>query len=121
MKKILIADDEQDILLVLSKLLITNGFEVETAKDAYQCIKLAQEVKPDLIILDLNMPAGGGKGALDNLLMSSKTLAIPILILTAIKDDELKTELLAKGATAFENKPYNSELLLTKIKEILKV
>ncbi len=66
-KKILIVDDDPSIVRLFSLLLKANGYETFGTYDSYQCIKMAKEVKPDLILLDLDMPAGGGIYAFENL------------------------------------------------------
>jgi DNA-binding response OmpR family regulator len=119
MKKILIVDDEEDLVKVLAKLLIDQGFEIEIARDAYQGIETAQREKPDLIILDLNMPAGGGLGTLESIRTSSKTMSIPVIVLTGADDPELKEKVLEKGVEAYMQKPYEPEDLITKINSCL--
>ena len=118
-KKILIVDDEPQIVRLLSQRLKSNGYEPFAANDSYQCIKMAREVKPDLIILDFKMPAGGGVSAFNNLKSSFYTSTIPVIFITAYPGDEIKKLIKDLGADGFFAKPINSSELLTKIKELI--
>ena len=115
MKKILIVDDENDLLKVLEKILADQGFEVEVAADAYQGVEIAQKERADLIVLDLNMPAGGGLATLERLKVSTKTMAIPVIILTGSDDPELKSKVVEKGIEAYIQKPYEPDDLIATI------
>ncbi len=119
MKKILIVEDETDIAKVLLKRLSDAGFEIQYASDAYLAVKLAHESKPDLIILDLMLPAGGGLFVLKNLKLSDPTNVIPVLVLTGIKDEEYKKNVIAEGVSAYMEKPYDHHELLSVINKLL--
>lgn len=121
MPKILAIEDEIDALRVLRKRLIDSGFEVVVSTDAYQGIEAAHREKPDLIILDLILPAGGGWSALKNIKASLHTRFIPIVVLTGVKNENLKDNLIAEGAEAYFEKPYDSKELIEAIKKILKI
>jgi len=118
-KKILIVDDEPQIVRLLSQRLKANGYETFAANDSYQCIKMAREVKPDLILLDIKMPAGGGIRAFETLKSSTYTSVIPIIFITAYPGEEVKKEIMELGADGFFAKPFNSINLLNKIKELI--
>jgi len=118
-KKILIVDDEPQIVRLLSQRLKANGYETFAANDSYQCIKMAREVKPDLILLDIKMPAGGGIRAFETLKSSTYTSVIPIIFITAYPGEEVKKEIMELGADGFFAKPFNSVNLLNKIKELI--
>ena len=119
MKKILIVDDEPSILRLLSKRLKDIGYETFTANDGYQCIKITREVKPDLILLDLQMPAGGGVHAFENLKASVYTSMIPIIFITAFQKKEAKQLIIEMGADGFIPKPINFSELLKMIKKLI--
>ncbi len=119
MAKILVIEDEGDLAKVLKKRLTSSGFEVIISLDAYQGIEAAHKEKPDLIILDLMMPAGGGQTVLKNLKISKDTMSIPVVVITGTKNEELKNEILAQGVEAYLEKPYDSEELIKIIKKIL--
>ena len=119
MHKILIIEDEVDTAKVLAKRLSVSNFEVAVASDAYQGTELAHKAKPDLIILDLMLPAGGGLRVLENIDKSSETVAIPVIVLTAMKDEEYKRRILDKKIEAFLEKPYDFAELIKTINQVL--
>ncbi len=117
--KILIADDERDIVQTLKAQLEANGYETISAYEGIRVVELAHKEKPDLILLDLNMPVGTGQTTLEFLRSKLDTEKIPIIVLTAMPAGELKEKVLAKGAQDFLQKPYELKTLLEKIKTYL--
>ena len=118
-KKILVVDDEPQIVHLLSMRLKANGYDTYAANDSYQCLKMAREVNPDLIILDMKMLAGGGIQAFENLKSSVYTSTIPIIFMTAYPGDDVKKQVTDLGAEGYFSKPFNSLDLLNKIKELI--
>jgi DNA-binding response OmpR family regulator len=118
-KKILIVDDDPSIVRLLSKWLKAKGYETFGIYDSYQCIKMAKEVKPDLILLDMQMPAGGGIHAFESLKASVYTSTIPIIFITAVPGEEVKKLIIELGADGFFPKPFKSIELLKKIEELI--
>jgi len=118
-KKILIVDDEPSILRLLSKRLKDNGYETFTADDSYQCIQITREVKPDLILLDMQMPAGGGLQAFESLKASVYTSTIPIIFITALPGEDVKNLIMEIGADGYFQKPFKFVELQKIIKEII--
>ncbi len=110
-KKILIVDDERDFVLVLSAHLQAHGYNVISASDAGDAIAAVQTEKPDLIILDISMPALDGLTVLKRLNKLGHTRSIRIIVVTGVKP-EAKAEAIAAGATEFHLKPVNIDLLL---------
>jgi CheY-like chemotaxis protein len=88
MKKILVVDDDRTIHMVLSAAL-ESEYEISSALDAMQGLKLAKQLKPDLVILDLHMPAGGGGSVFSSLRMMTDTFQTPILIYSAATIEEV--------------------------------
>ncbi|MFA6583422.1 MAG: response regulator [Elusimicrobiaceae bacterium] len=119
MSKILIIEDDNDIALLLGKRLIKSKFEVMIASDAYLGTKNARETKPDLIILDLMMPAGGGMTVLKNLKLSINTKLIPVIVFTGMRNDDIKAKVLDMGVDAYIEKPYDFESLLNLIDKLI--
>ncbi len=119
-KKILVVDDEPKIVQVVSSRLKASGYETIAAFDGMQAVQLAHHENPDLIILDIRMPAGGGMSVLKNLKISAKTATIPVIFLTADASTETKDKVLEMGAEGFITKPFDSEDLLKKVREVLK-
>ena len=119
MFKILIVEDETDVASVLRKRLATAGFNIVVSSDAYQGVEMAHREKPDLIILDLLMPSGGGLSVLKNIRISSFTKDIPVVVLTGAEDESLKKNILDQGVSAFLRKPYIIEEVVSTINDIL--
>lgn len=118
-KKILIIEDEKELVLGLATLFKAHGYLIIAANDSLFGISLAHKEKPDLIILDLGLPAGGGFYVLENLKKSTKTFSIPVLVLTAQQGVDLEKRAKQMGAAAYFHKPFDPELLLSQINNIL--
>ena len=118
-KKILVVDDEPQIVHLLCQRLKANGFETYGANDSYQCLKVAKDIKPDLILLDIKMPAGGGIQAFNNLRASIYTQNIPIIFITAYPGPEIEKQVKDLGADGFFAKPFNSIELLNQIESLI--
>lgn len=118
-KKILLIEDEKELVLALSTLFKSKGYSTIAVHDGLFGISSAHKEKPDLIILDLGLPAGGGIYVLENLKKSVETFDIPVLVLTAKQGVELEEKVKQMGAVAYCHKPFDPESLLNQIKEIL--
>jgi DNA-binding response OmpR family regulator len=88
-KKILIIDDDRDVHTILKTSLEQSGYTVFAALDAMQGPMAARQVQPDLIILDIMMPAGGGVAVYSRLKQSSGSFNIPILIYSAVPAEQI--------------------------------
>lgn len=108
-KVILIVDDEPGIVRLLSMRLKLKGYEVLEAFDGMECVKVAQEEVPDLILLDIKMPQGGGIGAFEKMIQIDKTKDIPVIFMTAYPTLEIETQVLKMGAKGCISKPFISE------------
>ena len=114
--KILIVDDDPDLLRALRLRLRANNYEVATASDGYAAIASAQKEKPSLIILDLGLPVGDGFVVLDRLQNSDALSGIPVIVLSA-RDPQMNEERALKaGAAAFFQKPADNDELLNVIR-----
>ncbi len=115
-KKILIADDEPDVLTLLGERLVKAGYDVIKASSGDEAIQLATKKMPDLIILDIAMPGLDGSEAATILHKDPKTKNIPILFLTCLftkQEEKMCGHLL--GENFFIAKPYDSTELLKEI------
>ncbi len=115
MKKILIVDDEADIVEILQFVLESQGYECITAFDGEVGLKLAREANPDLIILDVMMPKMSGYKISRLLKFDEKYKNIPILMITARsqeKDKELGEE---TGADEYITKPFQIENVVERV------
>ena len=119
MHKILIIEDEADIVKVLRKRLLDAGFEVFVAYDGYSGTKMAVENKPDLVILDLMLPGGHGLLVLKNLHLSMQTSDVPVIVTTGSKDEAYRQKIFDEGVQGFFEKPFDSEKLIATIKDVL--
>ncbi len=118
-KKILVVDDERDIVKALMIRLQGAGYEVVTAFDGAQGVFVAHKEKPDLIILDIRMPAGDGFSVGQRLKRSIHTFTIPVIFLTGSPEKNAEDKAMALGARFYIKKPYDPEELLDAIKRAL--
>jgi DNA-binding response OmpR family regulator len=118
-KKILIVDDERDIVKALMIRLQANGYEVVTAFDGAQGVFMAHKEKPDLIILDIRMPAGDGFSVAERLKNSMHTFSIPIIFLTGSPERDAEGRAMELGARFYIKKPYDPEELLDAVKRAI--
>ncbi len=118
-KKILIIDDEPQIVLLSVRRLTANGYAVVTASSGEQGLKKARKEMPDLILLDQVMPGMDGWGVLDRLKKDPLTKHIPVLMFTADVKKVKVGEAQMRGAVDCLFKPFSSEELLAKVKEVL--
>ena len=119
-KKILIVDDEKDLVETVVFQLQISGYDAIVAYDGQEGLDKARKEKPDLIILDLMLPKMDGYKVCGLLKNDSRYTKIPIIMFTAkAQESDIK---LAKevGAEAYITKPFEEEILLGKIKELLK-
>ena len=119
-KKILIVDDEKDLLLMLEKRLTAEGYSVLTADNGKDAITIAKAKSPDLIILDVLMPGMGGGEVAEKLKDNSRTKNIPIIFLTALftrKEEYAKNHIVADNITFA--KPFDPQELLDEIKMLM--
>jgi DNA-binding response OmpR family regulator len=117
--KIMIVDDDPDLRMALKVRLRANHFETVSASDGYSAIALAQKERPDLVILDLGLPAGDGYVVLKRMQQSDTLSDIPIIVLTARDPQTNEDRSLDAGAAAFFQKPVDNNELLEMIRASL--
>jgi two-component system cell cycle response regulator len=117
--KILIVDDDANLRRALKIRLRANHYDTVQASDGYSAIAVAQKEQPNLIILDLGLPAGDGFVVLERLRDSDTLSSIPVIVLTARDPQSNKQQTLQAGATAFFQKPVDNSELLAVIRESL--
>ena len=120
-QKILVVDDEQDIVETLEFRLKSKGFEVDTAYDGEEALEQVKSGEPDLIILDLMMPKMDGREFCRRLKTDSENQIIPIIMLTAKAEDKDKIEGLEHGADDYIIKPFKFRDLMRSVKGLLKL
>lgn len=118
--KIMIVDDEQDVVVILGKILRKKGYEVITAADGLECLKELENELPDIILLDNIMPNMDGPAVLSKLKAWEKTKDIPVIMVTAIAGRQYITGAQKGGAIEYVVKPFDYTVLLEKIAQVLK-
>ena len=119
-KKILIADDEPDILEIIKFNLQTEGYEVLTAKNGDEAIDQAKKHQPDLIILDIMMPGKNGIDVCTILRMQPAFKETLIIFLSALSDEETEIRGLETGADDYLTKPISPKILISKVNALFR-
>jgi CheY-like chemotaxis protein len=117
--KILIVEDDNDMQRALHIRLRASGYDTVFANDGLSAIMTALKELPDLILLDLGLPAGDGFVVMERLSMNTKSCHIPVIVLTAREARGNKEQALAKGCAAFLQKPPDNEQLIAAIRNAL--
>ena len=118
-KRILLVDDETELVEMVKLRLEANNYEVLTAYDGKQGLDLARKEKPDLIILDLMLPKIDGYRVCRMLKFDEKYKKIPIILFTSRAQDDDKATGLEVGADAYITKPFEPQVLLDKMRELV--
>ena len=105
-------DDDENIAKILSINLRLEGFDVVTAFDGATAVMQAHRHQPDLILLDIMLPAGGGLGVVENLRASTKTYDIPIVFISALPKEDLETRAMEAGVSHYFSKPFDIDAII---------
>ncbi|MBT8484564.1 MAG: response regulator [Phycisphaerales bacterium] len=116
--KLLIADDDRSLLQALGIRLAAAGYEVIAAVDGYQAVHFAQEHHPDIVVLDIHMPAGDGFSVQERMRKHCELHGTPVVYLTGDRTAEVRSMAEERGA-ALVYKPFDTGELLATIKETL--
>lgn len=119
-RKILIADDEPDILEIVSYNLSKEGYEIYTAKDGNEAIERAKQLHPDLIILDIMMPKKTGVEVCQILRSQPIFQDTLIIFLTALSDEASQIKGLETGADDYVNKPISPKVLISRVNALFR-
>jgi DNA-binding response OmpR family regulator len=117
--KIVIADDEPNIVISLEFLMQRNGYEVRTAGDGEAALQLVNSFRPDLILLDIMLPLKSGYEVCQKMRESPDLKHTKIVMITAKGRDIEVTKGLALGADAYITKPFSTQDLLGTVKRLL--
>jgi DNA-binding response OmpR family regulator len=117
--QILIVDDEEDVHKVLGKMLLKEGYQIQSAFSATDAKEKIQESKPDLIILDIMMPKVSGIELLNELKEDEATKDILVIIVSAKDEQADRIEGLTHGADDYISKPFHLRSLIRKIEHVL--
>lgn len=118
-KKVLVVDDEQDIVEILAYNLAKHNLEVFRAYSGKECIAVAKKAQPDLIVMDIRMPETNGIEACRILKHDEELKDIPILFLTADTDKYTAMSAMIAGGNHYVNKPIRISILTDIIKNMI--
>ncbi len=119
-RKILVIDDEPDLCTTVKARLEASNLEVDTALSGKEGLEKVETFKPDLILLDLMMPEMDGFQVCEKLKKDKKTSDIPVVVLTALEDEDSAKKALSRGAAGYLVKPFEQDSLLFTIREFMK-
>lgn len=117
-KLILTVDDSPSMRMLLKTSLVAQGFAIEAAEDGVQGLERLKELKPDLLITDINMPRMDGFELIEAVRDSAELRGIPILVLSTEFSDEKKARAREAGATGWITKPFEADKLGAAIRRV---
>jgi CheY-like chemotaxis protein len=123
-KRILVADDEPDVVQVVSAILSTKGYEIEVARDGMEALQRIEKVRPDLLLVDLMMPVVSGLEVVRRVKRGETTKDLPIIVMSAAARDSGKSEEFFReglGADDFISKPFDPLNLLGRVEAVLRM
>lgn len=119
MHRILIVDDEPNIVLALELLMKKEGYEVHTVADGERAVQAAKELRPDLILLDIMMPNMDGYEVCQSIRSDALLKDVRIIMLTAKGREVEREKGMALGADLYITKPFSTRQVVMKVREIL--
>jgi DNA-binding response OmpR family regulator len=119
MHRILIVDDEPNIVLALELLMKKEGYEVHTVADGERAVQAAKELRPDLILLDIMMPKMDGYEVCQSIRSDALLKDVSIIMLTAKGREVEREKGMALGADHYITKPFSTRQVVMKVREIL--
>lgn len=119
-KTVMVVDDSVTVRKVTSRFLEREGFRVITAKDGVEALQLLQDHIPDVMLLDIEMPRMDGFEVAKNIRTSSRLRDIPIIMITSRTGEKHRDHAFELGVNKYMGKPYQEDLLLSNIKELIK-
>jgi two-component system alkaline phosphatase synthesis response regulator PhoP len=118
-KKVLIVDDNSELLALLRLNFKAAGFSIATATNGIDALKKARSVAPDLIVLDLVLPEMDGYAVCETLRRDAATASVPIVILTGLASEFSRLAGIESGASAYFTKPVSPKSLVAKAQHLL--
>ncbi|HEV8123241.1 MAG TPA: response regulator [Gemmatimonadales bacterium] len=118
-RKLLIIDDDRAFVVLAAAILRDAGYMVLESYDAMQGFMYAQHDPPDLILLDMLMPAGGGMNVLEKLKTVPHLATIPVVVVTASTDDDLEETVKKAGAVNLLRKPLDRDGMLALVRQVI--
>ncbi len=117
--KILVVDDSTTNVVLLEAILDEKGYRIETALNAKEAYAIIERESPDLILLDLLMPKISGFDFLEEIRKNEKTKNTPVIVVSALTDEENVERILKMGAIDFVKKPIDLQYLVDKVESVL--
>jgi len=119
-KKIMVVDDEENLLELVKAILENEGFEVITAPSGKDCLEKLKKVKPDLILMDMMMPLMTGKETTKKIRENSKTKEIKIAFLTVVRYSEAGKDVFKElNISDYITKPFDNDDLVARVKKLV--
>ena len=118
-KSILLIEDDRDVLRAMSLRLKANGYDLSVASDAISAVSAARKVKPDLIVLDIGLPAGDGFVVMERLKSMYDLVLVPIIVVSGREPEATRKKALEAGAFAHFLKPFDNDEFLGAVKKAL--
>ena len=121
-RKVMVVDDDPDLGRMIRARLVSAGFEALVVPDAVFAAQEVRQFKPDLVVLDLMLPAGGGLEVLRRLKASIHTAHVPVLVLTGVEPDVYEgmvQQVREIGVEGFLRKPFDGQKFLAEVSRIL--
>ena len=116
---VLVVDDNDDNVRIMSAILLARGFEVRIAHDGKSALDSIEQKRPDLVLLDILMPGMDGMQVLDHIKGNPRTASIPVIMVTARAQDEDVLDGYRFGAEYYVTKPFTSRQLLYAVALVL--
>jgi CheY-like chemotaxis protein len=116
---VLVADDEQDILALVTTILERAGYEVLAVRDGAEALAAVRDRRPDLAVLDISMPELDGLEVLRRLRTDTETSELPVVLLSAQAQEADVARGFATGASAYVKKPFSPRDLTERVDELL--
>jgi len=117
-KKIMVVDDEETLVELVSAVMEEGGFEVIVAHDGKECLEKLKKAKPDLILLDMMMPGMSGREVCERIRKDPKTKDLKVIFLTVAKFSETGKDVLQKMKVAdYITKPFDNDDLVRRVKK----
>ena len=116
---ILVVDDSTTNVVLLEAILDEKGYQIETALNAKEAYNIIDKQTPDLILLDLLMPKISGFDFLQEIRKKNTTLNTPVIVVSALTDEENIEKIMSMGAVDFVKKPIDLQYLVEKVESIL--
>ena len=120
MPRILIIDDDPNLCSLLEQIFSGPGYQVLVANDGIRGLQVAKEYKPDVVIVDLNMPEVNGHQVCVGLRADPDTAKVPIMMLTAVRELPAAMKGMASGANDFMTKPFQNDEVVARVEALLK-